>query len=349
MVSNPVWLSLSSHNSPIYWHFFKKVLLPLKKSCSVVLASRFLQQSCCCLQQNFCPRRHCRKPVGFVLGQQVQLDTASAPWNGLGKAVGLSPSAGPAPGEKPKARWMRELAKELFGLMVFPNFIIKSLEVVVATHPPLHAGMDQPAWMRPASLDAQQGGWFCSLYTFHLSPDVIPPFSSCFPSRCGQEASAATLRRWDHAVDVLTTLHCTFISQCPLLERRPRLPPWFLQGPTTSCWPHLGLERSVGAAPHPGGVRGLQLVWPGLLWCHCTTALQDGTGRMSSDGDLNMLSDFWVEKYPHNATSWSCCFLPKDCNSIYSTFGIKWAGKKVLDWAPAARAQLFWSLQPAWE
>lgn len=143
-----------------------------------------------------CPRGHCRKPVGFLLSQQVQLDAGDAPRIGLGKAVGPSTSAGPAPGEKPRARWMRELAKELFGLSVFPNFIIKSLEVVVAIRPPLHAETDQPAWMCPASqrgCKACWGGWFSSLYTFHLSPDVIPSFSSSFTSRHGQEAGAATL------------------------------------------------------------------------------------------------------------------------------------------------------------
>lgn len=92
-----------------------------------------------------------------------------------------------------------ELANELFGLMVFPNFIIKSLEGVEAIHLPLHAGTDQPARMCPASLDAQRDGkvWGLVFQSLHF-PDVIPLFLSCFTSQCGQEAGAATLRHWDH-------------------------------------------------------------------------------------------------------------------------------------------------------
>jgi len=66
---------------------------------------------------------------------------------------------------------MRELAKELFGLMVFPNFIIKSSEVAVAIHPPLHAEMEQLAWMRPASLDAQ---WGCKVGGLVFQPLRLP-------------------------------------------------------------------------------------------------------------------------------------------------------------------------------
>lgn len=51
-----------------------------------------------------------------------------------------------------------DLANELFGLMVFPNFMMKSLEVVEVIHPPLHAEMDQLAWMCSASPDVQWGG-----------------------------------------------------------------------------------------------------------------------------------------------------------------------------------------------
>lgn len=141
--------------------FLKSLTTSEKKSYPVVLASSFLQQSCRCLQRNLCPRRHCRKPVGFLPSQQDQLDAGDAPRIGLGKAVGPSTSAGPSPGEKPRARWVRELAKELFGLSVFPNFIIKSLEVAVAIHPPLHAETDQPAWNVPgitAGLQSVGGG-----------------------------------------------------------------------------------------------------------------------------------------------------------------------------------------------
>lgn len=62
---------------------------------------------------------------------------------------------------------MRELAKELFHLVVFLVFITKSLDVVVEIHPP---GKDQPAWMRPASQWSSKVGFFSSLYTFHLIP-----------------------------------------------------------------------------------------------------------------------------------------------------------------------------------
>lgn len=44
---------------------------------------------------------------------------------------------------------MREMAKELFHLVVFLIFIMKSLDVVAAIHPPLHTGMDQPASRQP--------------------------------------------------------------------------------------------------------------------------------------------------------------------------------------------------------
>lgn len=39
---------------------------------------------------------------------------------------------------------MRDLGKGLLGLMVSENFIAKSLEAIVAIHPPLHAEMDEP-------------------------------------------------------------------------------------------------------------------------------------------------------------------------------------------------------------
>lgn len=85
--------------------------------------------------------------------------------------MGPSPSAGPAPGEKTKSRWMGEVAKELFGLMVFPNFLIKSLEVVMAIHPSQHAETDQPARMCPASLGAEQG---CKVGGLVFQPSHFP-------------------------------------------------------------------------------------------------------------------------------------------------------------------------------
>jgi len=136
-------------------------------------------------------------------------------------------------------------------------------------------GCAQRHWMHSGA--AKWGAWFSSLYAFHLSPDVIPPFSPCFLSRCGQEASATTLHHWDHAVVVLTTLHHTF-SQCPLLERRPRLPPWFLQGPTTNSWPYLGLERRGRLHPRPGKSEGCSLCDQACFGAtappHCKMALE---------------------------------------------------------------------------
>lgn len=143
-------------------------------------------------------------------------------------------------------------------MVVFLIFITKSLDVVVAIHPP---GKDQPAWMCPASQWSSKVGFFPVFTPSILSLHVISPFSFCFTPR-GQEARAATLCHWDHAMVVLTTLYRTFISQCHLLETRARLTQ------TSSrthhqLWPCLGLERSVGVAPHLGG---LQPVWPILLW-----------------------------------------------------------------------------------
>lgn len=102
-------------------------------------------------------------------------------------------------------------------------------------------GCAQRHWMHSGV--AKQEAWFSSLYTSRTSPDVIPQLSSCFTSWRGQDTGAATLHHWDHAVVVLTVLHRTFVSQCPPLERRPKLPPWFLQGSTSSSWPYLELER----------------------------------------------------------------------------------------------------------
>lgn len=112
-------------------------------------------------------------------------------------------------------------------------------------------------------------------------------------------------------------------------KRSPRLPSWFLQGTTTSSWSYLGLERSWrGAAPQPWGSEGCSLYRQ--AWFGATAPPQC---RVALEGCLQMGTStrrqiFWVEKYPRDATSWSCCFLPKDCNSIYSTFERKWAGKK---------------------
>lgn len=102
---------------------------------------------------------------------------------------------------------------------------------------------------------------------------------------------------WDRAVVVLTTLHRTFTSQCLLLEKKSQAA--ILVSPRNH---HQVLvlpgakEKLEGGCTPTLGIRGLQPVRPGLVWCHCTTAVQDGTGRMSADGDLNTLPDFWVEK-----------------------------------------------------
>lgn len=99
---------LPAFKTPLFSHlltyFKKKVLLPLKKSCSVILTSSFLQQSYCCLQLNLCPSKHCKRPIKCICSQQVQRDAVDAFCNGLGKAVGPSPSASPVPGEKTKSR-----------------------------------------------------------------------------------------------------------------------------------------------------------------------------------------------------------------------------------------------------
>lgn len=107
------------------------------------------------------------------------------------------------------------------------------------------------------------GGLVCqTFHLFHVSPDAIPLFS-CFTSWHGQEDGTVTLRHWDHAVVALITFHLTFISQCPLLERSPRLQAATLVAPN-SCHQLLALPEARescegGLHPTKGGSEGCSL------------------------------------------------------------------------------------------
>lgn len=145
---------------------------------------------------------------------------------------------------------MRELPKELFHLVVFLIFIMKSLDVAVAIHPPLHTGMDQSALMCPVSQWSSKVGFFSAFRPSILSLHVSLPFSLCFTS-CGQEAGAATLHHCTMAwlsLNPIPCLHQTvpFTGNQSQADSQasPRTHHWL--------WPCLGLEdppqRGPGAA-----------------------------------------------------------------------------------------------------
>lgn len=294
-----IFLLLNPLNSPIYWHFFKKVLLPLKKILS------------CCPCFQLSAAKLPLSPAEFVSKEALQKTRRIPPQsagpagcrrcspNWPGKSCGTVHFSWPRSRGKAEGQMDERAGKGAVWFERFPKLHNKILRGGCGnTSSPARrdgpASLDVPGIT--AGLQSVLGGG-AGFPAFTPSILALMSFLHFPPALHRGTGRRLVQPPWDRAVVVLTTLHRTFTSQCLLLEKKsqaailvsPRNHHQLLVLPGAK-------ENLEGGCTPTLGIRGLWPVRPGLVWCHCTTAVQDGTGRMSADGDLNTLPDFGVEK-----------------------------------------------------